>query len=191
MLRTVRGHAALAELLGAEYLVHLEDLVKAERLSYRTATWLRALGYLQDDILANPGLAQLSRPERHAIKNAFHGFNEVFHEIYFSQKGYTVPDASLREQVRFAHRSWPCWCCILFLFFIIDAKRERISCVLVMILFFFVRCLTSAPRGQQAAGASKVPAVLRVVRVAAVYDQQGQVRQVRAADARGHARQVL
>jgi hypothetical protein len=100
MLRTVRGHAALAELLGAEYLVHLEDLVKAERLSYRTATWLRALGYLQDDILANPGLAQLSRPERHAIKNAFHGFNEVFHEIYFSQKGYTVPDASLREQVR-------------------------------------------------------------------------------------------
>lgn len=110
ILRAVR-YSELQAVLGDQFISKYEGLIANDRRNYQKATWDKALSFLLEseqrperkaEVLTRGAKSDgsLTKAQRHGIKDRFIGFNSVFHENYFAQKNYVVPNQELRAEIR-------------------------------------------------------------------------------------------
>lgn len=84
-----------------KFMNHFNDRVNTARHNYRRATWDKATHFL-DITSAQQAKEKFlqNKSNRKLIKAKFKGFNEVYEELFHTQREYSVPDAELRAQLR-------------------------------------------------------------------------------------------
>ncbi|KAI9598330.1 Cullin repeat-like-containing domain protein [Syncephalis fuscata] len=92
--------SSFQEWIGPTELQKYEQLVKQQREVYQ-ASWKPVIGILMDVTYIKGGEVKrsLSSSEKAQIKEKFKYFNDAFDLIYRDQRGYSIPDPDLRQEI--------------------------------------------------------------------------------------------
>ncbi|XP_046403378.1 exocyst complex component 7 [Ischnura elegans] len=96
------GLLSVVSLAQPDCLQSYLDMIKEHKRSY-TQSWHRLISYIcgADDVPAAVVQAgKLRDKDRNTIKEKFAGFNKEIEDIVKSQRGYSIPDVELREELK-------------------------------------------------------------------------------------------